>query len=157
MQKPAGLRSEPIMSDPSASGSIRAARATAEPPLEPYPLTAEAVGIWLGRRYSDKGLKSNLSNTKPLISALTHHARTVLGLSLDVRPYPGMELRERQKLHRISLALHEMEDMAARRSIPLTTLLLRMLLGERAVCPKPAAEARTAATTCPSGDGEFLS
>jgi len=35
LQKAAGLRSEPIMSDPSATGSIRAASAAAAPPEDP--------------------------------------------------------------------------------------------------------------------------
>ena len=101
------------------------------PPLNPYPLTADVVGVWLVRRYSEEGLLSNISNTKPLISALTHFARTELRLDLDVRPYPGMDAVERAELHRICVALAEMEDIAARRSIPLTALLLRMMIDGR--------------------------
>jgi len=101
------------------------------PPLDPYPLTADVVGVWLVRRYSEEGLMSNMSNTKPLISALTHFARTELRLDLDVRPYPGMDAVERAELHRICVALAEMEDIAARRSIPLTALLLRMMIDGR--------------------------
>ena len=101
------------------------------PPLDPYPLTANVVGVWLVRRYSEEGLMSNMSNTKPLVSALTHFARTELRLDLDVRPHPGMDAVERSELHRICVALAEMEDIAARRSIPLTALLLRMMIDGR--------------------------
>ena len=90
--------------------------------------------MWLGRRY-ERGRYSNLTNTKPLISALVHHARTELKLSLDVLPYPGMELAEREGVHRVCVALAEIEDMAPRRSIPLTALLMRMFITEGAVTP----------------------
>ena len=102
------------------------------PPFKPYPLTAEAVGTWLLRRWA-KGLKSNLNNTKPLISSLTHYAVHVRGEHLDVSPYPGMATAERLRLRKLCSALAELEDQAVRRSIPLTIQLLRLIIGEEAV------------------------
>ena len=56
-----------------------------------------------------------------------------LHLSVDVRPYPGMEHIERSQLGRIAIALAELEDLALRRSIPLTLKLLRLAVQERVV------------------------
>ena len=108
--------------------------ATWTPPMSPFPPSAEAVGMWLGARWA-KGRKSNKNNTKPLISAVTHHTVNVLGLLADVAPYPGMEPRQRKKLARMCTGLAELEDMAVRRSIPLTILMLRLFLEERIVEP----------------------
>ena len=105
---------------------------TLTPTRRPYPLEAATVGTWLLRRWA-KGLKSNLSNTKPLVSSLTHHCVHVLGQHLDVTPYPGMALVERLQLRRICRALAELEDQAIRRSIPLTAQLLRLVIAEGAV------------------------
>ena len=43
--------------------------------MPPYPLTCEGVGMWLVARWERRGLMSNPTNTRPLVSALTHHAR----------------------------------------------------------------------------------
>ena len=114
------------------------------PPLPAYPLTAEVVGVWLLRRYSKK-MRSNVSNTKPLISALTHHARHVLKLDTEVRPYPGMDAVQRAELHRVCLALGELEDMAVRRSIPLTAMLLRMMVAHLPPPPASPGQVRSSA------------
>ena len=105
-------------------------------PLVAYPLSVRSMGLWLGFRYH-KGLMSNLNNTKPLLSALTHHCRHVLRIDLDARPYPGMAVDQRDAIGRVCRALAELEDMAVRRSIPLTALLLRMCITEGAVNPMP--------------------
>ena len=105
-------------------------------PLVAYPLSVRSMGLWLGFRYH-KGLMSNLNNTEPLLSALTHHCRHVLRIDLDARPYPGMAIDQRDAIGRVCRALAELEDMAVRRSIPLTALLLRMCITEGAVTPKP--------------------
>ena len=103
-----------------------------QPPLVPYPLLASHVGAWLLARWM-KPRKSNLSNTKPLVSALTYHAVHTLHLSLDVRPFPGMAHLERRQLSRVMIAIAELEDVALRRSIPLTLHLLRLAVQERVV------------------------
>ena len=108
--------------------------ASCTPAREPYPLKADTITMWLLARYK-KGLKSNASNTKPLISSLTHHTTNVLAQYLDV-PYPGMAISERLQLRRAIRALSELEDLAIRRSIPLTVKLLRLLLREQVVQPK---------------------
>jgi hypothetical protein len=104
-----------------------------DPELEPWPLRAKAIVMWLLARY-EKGLKSNASNTKPLVSSLTHHAVNELGQALDV-PHPGMAIKERLVLRRAIAALDELEDLCVRRSIPLTTRLLRLIIEERVVTP----------------------
>ena len=111
-------------SAPRADGSPSA--------MAPYPLLARHVGGWLIARWG-KGLMSNLNNTKPLISALTYHTTTVTGHDANVHPFPGMPKRERRKLHRICLGLSELEDMAMKRSVPLTLLLLRLFIEDGAV------------------------
>ena len=103
-----------------------------EPPLVPYPLLASHVGAWLLARWM-KPRKSNLSNMKPLVSALTYHTVHTLRLSLDVRPFPGMAHLERRQLARVMIAIAELEDVALRRSIPLTLHLLRLAVQEKAV------------------------
>ena len=107
------------------------------PPLVAYPLLARNVGAWLLARWM-KPRKSNLSNLKPLVSALTNHTVHTLELSLDVRPYPGMAHLERRRLGRIMIAIAEMEDLALRRSIPLTLHLLRLSVQERVVDLPPS-------------------
>ena len=99
------------------------------PPLEPYPLKAKRVGAWLLARWN-RGWVSNPPNTRSLVSSLTWYTVNVLEIFLDVRPYPGMDTIERKRLNRIIIAIGEMEDMALKRSIPLTLTLMRLFLQE---------------------------
>jgi hypothetical protein len=115
-----------------------------EPAMQAYPVTSEAVGMWFGRRYEERR-KSNINNLKPLVSALSHKCRKELGLYTDVHPYPGIDPIQREEINRICVGFAELEDMAARRSIPLTALLMRMYLGEEAVAPKKYYDGMTAA------------
>ena len=90
--------------------------------------------MWLGRRY-ERNRRSNITNTKPVhLRPDAPHAKE-LKLSTDGMPFPGMELQERVALNRVCAALGELEDMAARRSIPPTALLKRMFVVEGAVAP----------------------
>ena len=111
--------------------------AAMQPPLVPYPLLARHVGAWLLARWK-KWRKSNLSNTKPLISALTHHTVHTLCMDVNVRPYPGMGHLERHQVGRVCIALAELEDMALRRSIPLTLHVLRLAVQEKIAAVPPA-------------------
>ena len=104
------------------------------PPCEPWPCTFITIGTWLGKRWA-LGRLSNINNTKPLVSALTHHMRHALKLHTHVTPYPGLGPMDRYKVGRICKALARLEDRAVRRSIPLTALLLRLFLEEKALDP----------------------
>ena len=84
--------------------------AAMQPPLVPYPLLARHVGAWLLARWK-KWRKSNLSNTKPLISALTHNTVHTLCMDVNVRPCPGMGHLERHQVGRVCIALAELEDI----------------------------------------------
>jgi hypothetical protein len=57
LQKAAGLRSDPIASDPSATGTMRAASAAAAPPEEPPALRDGEYGLpvtpWTGLKLCD--------------------------------------------------------------------------------------------------------
>src|SRR5690242_21245111 len=44
-QKPAGMRTEPPVSSPSPSGTMRAARAAAVPPLDPPGMRSRSYGL----------------------------------------------------------------------------------------------------------------
>ena len=51
-------------------------------------------------------------------------------------------------VHRVCVALAEIEDMAPRRSIPLTALLMRMFITERAVAPVAWYDGMTVGEMC---------
>ena len=128
----AAVKSSSLATYTSSRAGYEQFCAAMRPPLVPYPLIARNVGSWLLARWM-KPRKSNLSNMKPLVSALTYHTVHTLELSLDVRPYPGMAHLERDRLGRIMIAIAEMEDLALRRSIPLTLQLQRLAVQEKIV------------------------
>ena len=57
---------------------------------------------------------------------------------VNVRPYPGMGHLERHQVGRVCIALAELEDMALRRSIPLTLHVLRLAVQEKIAAVPPA-------------------
>src|SRR3954452_14256453 len=65
-QSAAGWRIEPPVSDPSASGTIRAATAAADPPLDPPGVRSSAHGFRVGP-YAEFSVDDPIANSSQLV------------------------------------------------------------------------------------------
>src|SRR5688572_2633668 len=69
-QSAAGWRIEPPVSDPSASGAIPAATATADPPLDPPGMRSTAQGFRVGPK-AEFSVDEPIANSSQLVLPMT--------------------------------------------------------------------------------------
>src|SRR5947209_10336924 len=69
-QKEAGCRIEPPVSDPSATGAIRAATAAADPPLDPPGARSSAHGLRVGPK-AEFSVEEPIANSSQLVLPTT--------------------------------------------------------------------------------------
>src|SRR5688572_18726419 len=83
----AGCRTDPPVSDPSASGTMRAATAAADPPLEPPGVRSAAQGLRVGP-YAEFSVEDPIANSSQLVFP-TGIAPAVKSRSMTVALYGG--------------------------------------------------------------------
>src|SRR6187455_1831889 len=88
-QSAAGWRIEPPVSDPSASGAIPAATATADPPLDPPGMRSTAQGLRVGPK-AEFSVDEPIANSSRLVLA-TATAPAARTRSTTVAVYGGRQ------------------------------------------------------------------